>query len=98
MAKKRYAGHPTIRPPQKGLVKLELRRLTLDGLWRLDDGRPAVAFVGRMHGCPDTEGTVWIANCDCAFDDDCPLAQALERAANKYDSATIIRRPQVRGK
>jgi len=92
MAKARYAKHPLVHAP-KGLI--EAIRLGRDGRWRTYDG-PAVAFVGRMQGEHDTNGTIVIANCKCAFTDDCPLAKALQKAAETYDTTSIIRRPGLK--
>lgn len=80
--------HPKCRPPA---VHGAILRLRDDGRWVRDNGDPSVAFIGLA---PENDGgaIIWVANCACKVYLDCPVSKALAFAANRYSSATVVRR------
>jgi hypothetical protein len=68
-----------------------LWRLSKNGRWtQVSDPKetqPAEAFIGILG----TEACVWVAECSCKVYAKCPLAFALERACERWGSATAIR-------
>jgi hypothetical protein len=67
-------------------------RLTSDGTWIPDDGRPGVAFSGIGHA-RRSDGSVfdfqasWFADCRCGFRG-CPKTLATEFTAKRYGAST----------
>ena len=88
--------HPKCRPPRDALRPGSLAnigplRLGDDNRWRVDNGEPGVAFIGRL----DDEHHVWVASCKCT-DAKCPRWKALEHAREKLDieSISVHERPR----
>jgi len=80
--------HPKCRPAPSHAPVLRLRD---DGRWLRDNGDPSVAFIG-LDPAPDGGAIIWVANCKCKVYRDCPVSRALAFAANRYSSATVVRR------
>ncbi len=80
--------HPKCRPPS---VHGGILRLRDDGRFVRDNGDPGLAFVGLA---PENDGgaIIWVANCACQVYLDCPVSKALAHAADRYSSATVVRR------
>lgn len=83
---KHYLG----RPP-KGSEEVE--RLTANGRWVRDDGKPGRAFSGRAPA-PSDAPMAWYPDCDCTFDECCPGRQASARTVKRWSCSNgdIMRR------
>lgn len=81
--------HPKCRPPSVHGGILRLREH--DGRWVRDNGNAGLAFIALA---PENDGgaIIWVANCACKVYLDCPVSKALAFAANRYSSATVVRR------
>lgn len=69
-------------------------RLCDDNRFVRDNGDPGLAFIGSDP--EDGGATIWVANCNCKVYLDCPVARALAFAADRYSSATVVRRSATR--
>jgi hypothetical protein len=82
--------HYLIRPP-KGAVEVE--RLTDGGNWVDDDGRPSLAFSGKLDGFP----YAWYPHCDHrTFIDDCPKELSGNRTCSRFGCSNGQERPRCR--
>lgn len=103
-----FVAHPKCRPPRdaEGVIDTLLvvgrapLMLGIDGRWRLDDGSPAVAFIGSLPG--GNGNYVWVAACQCHKGPapmKCPRIKALTHAREKLDieSISIVERPRKGG-
>lgn len=104
----KLAFHPKCRPPRdaegKINVLIEVGKAPLklfdDGRWRLDDGKPGVAFIGSLP--KGLQNFVWVAPCQChktKTPGDCPRWKALTHARERLDleSIDVQERPRKGG-
>jgi len=84
--------HPKCRPARNSVGTVPLR-LRDDGRWVRDNGDPGLAFVGLAADATDADSaTIWVANCACTVYAKCPVAKALAYAADRFMSASVVRR------
>ena len=79
------------RPPREAT---EVLRLTLDGKWVEDDGKPGIAFSGLKKGYPYAWG---VDNCCPAWQIHCPHRFAMSKTCDRFSAANggLMRKPVV---
>ena len=87
------------RPPRDATNVLKLSN---NGRWIVDDGKPGRAFSGEHKDTkttnPDFSGwpTAWACECACDFDHRCNFEKATDKTAERFGCSNGQTRPEVR--
>lgn len=80
--KKKVVIHKEGRPPPEAI---EVERWVGDDTFIPDDGRPGVAFSGRLPHAKGQTPYTWHGGCPCGWGaQDCPVRQSTDRTCKRY--------------